>query len=142
MDEALRDGFIGAVNKTNLGKFLDFSVEDNSMRVVVGDAVNADQIFTKEKFHLLISDLPYGVQHFTTDQTRNPLAVIRQCVASWKTRLRKGGAVVLSFNGYIPKRRDLIAAFEQHGFEALDFSAEHRMSESILRDVVVFKLKA
>ena len=135
----LSDGFIGAANKAKRGKFLDFSAEEKNMRVVVGDASNADQIFKKEKFDLLVSDLPYGVQHFTTEQTRSPLAVIEQCTAIWKSCLKKNGAIVLSFNSNNPRRSALVAAFEREGFVTLPFSAAHRMSESIVRDVVIFK---
>jgi len=136
----LTEGFVGKPNKKDLGKFLDFGAEDATMRVVVGDARQADQIFKKDKFDLLVSDLPYGVQHFTTDKTRNPLAVIGESVEAWKRCLKPGAAIVLAFNSYIPKRAALIDTFEQAGFEALAFAAAHRMSESIVRDVVVFKL--
>jgi len=136
----LAEGFIGKPNKKGLGKFLDFSADDAMMRVVVGDARQADEIFKKDKFDLLISDLPYGVQHFTTDKTRNPLAVISESAEAWKRCLKTSGAIVLAFNSYIPKRAALIETFEQAGFEALEFSASHRMSESIVRDVVVFKI--
>jgi hypothetical protein len=138
----MMDGFIGKPNKNGQGKFLDFSAEDATMRVVVGDARHADQIFKKDKFDLLVSDLPYGVQHFTTDKTRNPLAVIGESVTAWKHCLKSGGAIVLAFNSYIPKRTAIIETFEQAGFEALAFSAAHRMSESIVRDVVVFKIQS
>jgi hypothetical protein len=136
----MMDGYIGKPNKRGPGKFLDFSVNNNNMRVVVGDAREADKIFKKEKFDLLVTDLPYGVQHFTTDKTRNPIAVISDSVAAWKNCLKAGGAIVLAFNSYMPKRSVLIQAFEMAGFEALAFSASHRMSESIVRDVVVFKM--
>ena len=136
----MAEGFIGGSKKN--GKFLDFSAADTSMRVVIGDARNADKIFKKEKFDLLVSDLPYGVQHFTTEKTRNPLSVIGECVDSWKSCLKKRGAIVLAFNSNNPKRDALIDVFEKQGFQALSFSAPHRMSESIVRDVVIFMLKA
>lgn len=137
----LSEGFTGAPNKKSLGKFLEFSAEESTMRVVVGDARNADQTFKKEKFDLLVSDLPYGVQHVTTEKTRSALAVIEQCVESWKKCLKKTGAIVLAYNRNNPKRDALIGVFEHGGFEAQPFSAEHRMSESIVRDVVIFKLR-
>ena len=137
----MSEGFIGAPNKQGSGKFLEFSAEESTMRVIVGEACNADQILKEEKFDLLVSDLPYGVQHFTTEKTRNPLAVIEQCVGSWKKCLKKTGAIVLAFNGNNPKREALIEVFGQGGFEPQPFSAEHRMSESIVRDVVIFTLR-
>lgn len=134
----MAEGFVGGSKKN--GKFLDFSAVNTSMRVVNGDARNADQIFKKEKFDLLVSDLPYGVQHFTTENTRNPLSVIEQCIDSWKNCLKKRAAIVLAFNSNNPKRDALIKTFEKSGFVAQSFSAPHRMSESIVRDVVIFKL--
>jgi len=137
----LSEGFIGAPHKQGSCKFLEFSAEESTMRVIVGEARNADQILKEEKFDLLVSDLPYGVQHFTTERTRNPLAVIEECVGSWKKCLKKTGAIVLAFNRNNPKRDSLIEAFGQGGFEPQPFSAEHRMSESIVRDVVIFMLR-
>lgn len=134
-----KEGFIGKSNKHNKGKFIDFSTNDNAMRVVAGDSIEAGTILKGEKFHLIVSDLPYGVQHFTTAKTRNPLAVLAECAAGWHDCLKPEGVMVLAFNRYIPKRDDLIAVFEAQGLQALEFSAPHRMSESIVRDIVVFK---
>ena len=126
-------------SKKGAGRFLDFSTDHCNMRIVVGDARHADSIFSKEKFDLLVSDLPYGVQHFTAAHSRNPLTVVGQCVESWRNCLKKGGAIVLAFNSYNPKRSALIEVFERGGLKAEQFSAEHRMSESIVRDIVIFK---
>lgn len=136
----LSEGFIGGQKKKRTGQFLDFNTEQGSMRIVIEDARKAEQVFKKEKFDLLISDLPYGIQHFTTEKTRNPLTIIEQCIKPWKTCLKKTGAIVLAFNSNNPKRIDLINAFEQCGFKAHTFSARHRMSESIIRDILVLQL--
>jgi 16S rRNA G966 N2-methylase RsmD len=137
----LADGFIGNPNRQNLGKFLNFTVCDTTMRVVIGDARNTETLFKKEKFDLIISDLPYGVQHFTNDLTRNPLAVISECVLPWKNSLKKHGAIVLAFNANCPTRDALNACFTEQGFHLNHFAAEHRMSESIVRNVAIFQLK-
>lgn len=136
----LTEGFVGAKdNKSNKGKFVDFAAENASMRVITGDTINAGSLLKGEKFHLLVSDLPYGVQHFTTSKTRNPLAVLKLCARDWYESLKPEGVMVLAFNSYMPKREELIALFEEHGMQALEFSAAHRMSESIVRDVVILK---
>ena len=84
----LRDGFIGKPNRQNKGKFIDFQLADNGMRFVIGDAREAAQLI-KDKVDLIVSDLPYGVQHFTTDKTRNPLDVIQESLPGWLDRLKK-----------------------------------------------------
>ncbi len=133
------EGFIGETRKKSIGKFIDFTAEESSMRMVVGNACDADQLFKKEKFDLVVSDLPYGVQHFTAEGARNPLNLIAQCVGPWRRCLKLDGAIVLAYNRNIPKREALTKVFEQEGVMALPFSAEHRMSESIVRDVIVLK---
>ena len=125
--------------KETTGKFLEFSAEKGAMRVITGDSINAAELLKGETFDLLVSDLPYGVHHHTTKQTRNPLAVLEACAKGWVETLKPGGALVLAFNSYIPKREELIELFEDHGLKALPFAAPHRVSESILRDVVVFR---
>lgn len=129
----------GKVNKKNKAKFIDFAANDASMRIFLGDSIEAYNLLEGQKFHLLISDLPYGVQHFTTNKTRNPLAVLGACAQGWAESLKPDGVMVLAFNSYIPKRKELIAVFADHGMQALDFSAPHRMSESIVRDVLILK---
>ena len=136
----LNEGFIGKANKKDLGKFLEFNVIDDQMKLIIGDAREANDILKGERFDLIVSDLPYGIQHFTTDNTRNPLAVLQEAIPAWKQSLKPGGSIVLSFNSYIPKRDQLIAAFAEQGLIAESFQAPHRMSESIVRDIVVFKV--
>jgi hypothetical protein len=136
------EGFVGKANRQNRGKFISFAANNASMRVIAGDSANAGSLLRGEKFNLLVSDLPYGIQHFTTEKTRNPLAVIKACAQGWSASLKPGGAMVLAFNSYSPKRDELIEVFADYQMEALDFSAAHRMSESIVRDVVILKKKA
>ena len=109
------------------------------MRVITGDSSNACKLLNNEKFNLIVSDLPYGVQHFTTNQTRNPIQVLKDCAADWKASLKPGGVMVLAFNRNIPKRKALLEVFTDQGMQDLGFTAPHRMSESIVRDIVVLK---
>ncbi|CAH0992474.1 hypothetical protein SIN8267_02600 [Sinobacterium norvegicum] len=136
---SFKEGFIGKANKHDKGKFIDFDAADSSMRMINGDSTEANTLLKNEKFDLLVSDLPYGVQHFTTDKTRDPISVLKDCVEAWSKSLKINGVIVLSFNRYLPRREKLIGVFESEGFSALDFSAEHRMSESIVRDVVILR---
>ncbi|MBN2343017.1 MAG: hypothetical protein JXR45_16085 [Deltaproteobacteria bacterium] len=134
----LNEGHVGGGMKKKDGRFLEFRTNDTSLKLVTGDARSADAIFRQEKFDLIISDLPYGVQHTTRDKTKNPMAVLRECASPWKRCLKENGAMVLAFNRNNPKRDDLVDIFENEKLTALPFSAPHRMSESIVRDVVIF----
>lgn len=132
-------GFIGRSNKQGRGKFGQFQFADQSLRLTIGDSREAARLLQGKRFHLLVYDLPYGIQHSTTSGTRNPLPVVRECAAGWIECMRKGAAMVLIFNSYQPARRDLAQLFVERGLQLQDFSAPHRMSESILRDLIVFK---
>ncbi len=133
----LREGSLGKARRDKAGRFLEFSSAGSRLRMLAGDARNATELLQGEKFDLLLSDLPYGVQHHTTAGTRNPLAVLADCAGPWRASLRSGGALVLAFNRYQPRRAELARVFTAAGFRPAAFSAPHRMSESIVRDVLL-----
>jgi SAM-dependent methyltransferase len=135
----MNEGFIGKANKQQRGKFLEFTADDTNIKIISGDAREAPALLKGEKFHLLVSDLPYGVQHVTTAGTRNPLQVLEECAEGWSESLKPGGALVLAFNSYLPRRDELLDLYRQYRLEPVEFSAPHRMSESIVRDVVVLR---
>jgi len=142
----IKEGFTHKSNRSNDGKFLEYSVltkdktVTQSAQFISGDAREAKKLLNAERFDIIMSDLPYGIQHQTQDGKRNPLETLNECALNWKKCLKPGGVIVLSFNRYIPKREAMIDAFTNTGLCLVDFQAPHRMSESIVRDIVVFKL--
>jgi hypothetical protein len=127
-------GRIGKVKKQ--GKFERFTFGDQKITMVNGDSCLAEWTENR-RFDLIVTDLPYGIQH-KGDEKRGPLAVVEDCAPHWAASLKTGGAIVLIFNEYQTKRRDLAAMFGAQGLEVSEFSAPHRMSESIVRDLIVF----
>lgn len=127
-------GRIGQVKKQ--GKFERFTFGDQKITMVNGDSRLADWAENR-RFDLIVTDLPYGVQH-KGDEKRSPLSVIEECAPHWAASLKAGGAMVLIFNTYQTKRTALEAMFEAQGLEARPFAVPHRMSESIIRDLIVF----
>ena len=134
----LKEGVIGKTNRKGAGRFIDFNAEGSRMRMVTGDAADSDRLF-KQKFDLIVSDLPYGIQHNGSDGRYNPLEMIKGCAPAWYRSLKQNGVMVLAFNSYQPKRQALLDALTGQGLEAMPFSAPHRMSESIIRDIVVLQ---
>jgi len=143
------DGFIGKPNRQDTGKFLQFEIasqaknsnaetEYQTARLITGDSTAAKRLIQNKTVSLIVADLPYGVQHVTTSGSRNPLPVIEACAKQWVDCLVSKGVMVLIFNSYQPKRQALIDLFSEHGLQVESFSAAHRMSESIVRDLVVF----
>ena len=136
----LNEGFVNSKEQSqNRGKFIDFAVSSNSFRLINGDSRQAGNLLNGEKFNLLISDLPYGVQHYTAEKTRNSIGLLESCAQEWSDCLKPGGVMVLAFNRYQPKRKEMVDVFTGIGLRDLEFTAPHRMSESIVRDVVVFR---
>lgn len=133
--EALR-GRIGKEKRTGMTSRFVFGSQ--KLLMVTGDSGN---VLWQEgqKFDLVVSDLPYGIQHPGRDR-RNPLSVVEEVAGAWVTGLRPGGVVALLFNDLQTQRASLQTLFEGFGLEALPHAFRHRMSESIVRDLLVLRL--
>jgi len=121
------------------GAFLDlrFPVDDVRLRLVTGDSRHLPRLVQKKRFDLIVSDLPYGVQFVGPKGTRNPIEVLRACAPAWAASLNPGGAMVLIYNRLQPAREQLAAPFVEAGLVLSPTEMAHRMSESILRDLLV-----
>lgn len=131
-------GFVGRANRQDSGRFLQYVLGGATLKLIVGDSRDAVDLLQRERFDLIVADLPYGVQHVGPRGTRNPMEEISACAPGWAASLRGGGAMVLIFNAKQPKRAELVLPFAAAGLVEQSFSARHRMSESIVRDLVVF----
>ena len=130
------EGFVGKKNKKGIGKFVQYEMAEHTLRLIAGDSRNAPELLNEKRFDLIVCDLPYGVL-FGGGSRRNPLDLVSDCARGWLASLRSDGALVLIFNSYQPKRDALAAVFAHLGARIETFSAPHRMSESIVRDLLV-----
>lgn len=135
----LNEGWNQKANKSGVGKFLEFTAAGSSAKFVTGDAQRADTMTHKKPFDLIVTDIPYGVQHMGGKNSRSPLETIQNCAPVWMSCLRKGGAMAIAYNSNIPKKDQMIAAFDGLGGDVIDIPVAHRMSESIVRDILVLK---
>ncbi len=113
---------------------------------VQGNAAHTDQYFRKNHFHLIVGDLPYGVQHGNTagrakSFAQNPSELLREFLPAWITVLKPGGAVVIAWNSFLASPKKLAAIFAEQGFEVKTDAPynqfEHMVDHSIKRDVLV-----
>jgi hypothetical protein len=127
-------------NKRGLGQFLEYRFPDAAvrLRLVTGDSRDLAPLVQHVQFPLLVADLPYGIQHRGASR-RSPIDVLTACAPSWADALLPGGAMALVFNRFQPSRTALNTLFEAQGLIALDWVFAHRMSESIHRDILVFR---
>ena len=132
-------GNIGKKNKHGIGAFHEVEWEHSKSKLIIADSSAISSDFLSERFHLVVSDIPYGIQFFGKNNQRNPLQLIEDCAASWIDRLYPNGIIVIVYNALLPKREAIIKTFVQHNMEILPFTSPHRMSESIKRDIIVLK---
>jgi len=132
-------GQLGGKSRDGSGRFIRYSIGGTSLRLITGDARRTRDTLRREQFPMLVTDLPYGIQHRGKDGWRDPTGVLKACAPVWADHLLGGGVMVLAFNALLPKTDVLVDIFEGAGLERLPVSVPHRMSESILRDVAVFR---
>ncbi len=114
---------------------------------VAGNSMYSNMYFKKSYFHMLVGDLPYGVQHgnVTTEKqsslTRNPSELLEACLPAWKQVLKPGGVVALAWNSNVLSREKMTELLEKHGLTVLKegcyLQFEHRVDQSIRRDLIV-----
>lgn len=136
----LAEGWVQKANKKGVGKFLEFQAAGQVAKIVTGDTVHLPDLLGRKPFDLLVTDIPYGVQHMGgADGARSPLAVIQAAAPGWAQAMAPGGVMAIAYNRNIPKRAEMIAAFDGLGLDIIDRDVAHRMSESILRDVLLLR---
>ena len=117
--------------------------DTRTLSLFLGDTGLTGELCKKSPAHLLVADLPYGVQHAPQDgkRTESFMQVMKRALPQWKDAVRKGGAIALSFNTLTLKKADLIQLLTDAGFTPLteapynDF--EHFVEQAVNRDFVV-----
>lgn len=117
--------------------------DTRTLSLFLGDTGLTGELCKKSSAHLLVADLPYGVQHAPQDgkRTETFMQVMKRALPQWKDAVRKGGAVALSFNTLTLKKADLVQLLSDAGFTPLteapydDF--EHFVEQAVNRDFVV-----
>lgn len=118
--------------------------ETLSLRLIACDGTRLSGLLKKERFSLIVADLPYGVQHAPGAQGKKTAPfeeVVAASVAEWKRLLVPGGAMALAFNvNTLPaeKVRGLMEAaglqvMRGEGYDGL----AHFVEQAITRDVAV-----
>ena len=117
--------------------------DTRTLSLFLGETGLTGELCRKSPAHLLVADLPYGVQHAPQDgkRTESFIQVMKRALPQWKDAVRKGGAIALSFNILTLKRADLVQLLSDAGFTPLteppyhDF--QHFVEQAVTRDFVV-----
>ncbi len=123
--------------------------EEQHFEIVAGNSKYCDCYFKKESFHILVGDLPYGVQHGnvadkktqSSSLTRSPQALVKTCAPAWKKVLVPGGVLALSWNSNVFSKADFTSLLTSKGFTVLAGGTydmfEHRVDSAIMRDLII-----
>lgn len=115
------------------------------LTVVNGDSISARDFFKPDSFDVLVTDLPYGVQHGSRPRPaaleRSPTDLLAAALPTWVELVRPGGAFGLSWNTYGGDRGELERLCAKAGLEVCSGPAyagfAHRVDQAINRDVLV-----
>lgn len=136
---------VSGPNKSFTAKRHTIDFENQHFEMICGDSKYCDQYFSSDFFHIVVGDLPYGVQHGNQagGKHRSPSGLLHGCVKGWHKVLKKQGVLVLSWNVHVLSREQMEGILEKYGFIVMKEppfdGLEHTVDASILRDVVVAK---
>jgi hypothetical protein len=112
------------------------------LRLACGDTELAPALCRRHPAHVLIADLPYGIQH-APQFGRKPESfrqLLTRAIPAWKKALLPGAALAVSFNTLtFPTRQviDIIRSAELTPREDECFSnLRHEVEQAVVRDVV------
>ena len=106
------------------------------------DSTKLNVVCKKESAHLIVSDLPYGVQHAPGGKKGTSLEdMLYDVLPVWTRTLKRGGAMALSFNVNTLAPDMVRGMMAEWGLDVMDGAAycglEHWVEQAITRDVAV-----
>ena len=112
------------------------------LRLAAGDTSLAPALCRRRPVHLLVADLPYGVQH-APQFGRKPesfSALLSRALPSWKKALLPGGVAAVSFNTLTFPTQQVLDIARASGFTPCEggifASLRHEVEQAVVRDVL------
>lgn len=115
------------------------------LKLGVGDTADVQALCRKTPVHLVLADLPYGIQHapLSGSGPESFVSLLTRALPRWKEALCPGGVVGLSFNTLTLPTRQVIGIAVSSGFVPVDDAVysdlRHEVEQSVVRDVVFLK---
>ena len=112
--------------------------DTRTLRMILGDTRDAQALLKPESVHLMVTDVPYGVQKGTAGRQDSIGGTLEKALPAWHDTLKPGGVLAMSFNTYVTKRAELERLCRLAGFELVETgSLEHWVEQAVNRDVIV-----
>lgn len=113
------------------------------IRLVNADATATRETFGKNAFHMIVCDLPYGVQHASHGGSLEQL--LGKVLPGWGEALRSGGTIAVSFNAQTLKTATVHECMAKAGLEPLTQGSyqnfSHWVEQAVTRDIAVCRRK-
>lgn len=114
-----------------------------ALEMINGDAARTAEMVKPNSVHLIVSDLPYGVQHAPRENGGMSALgrLVKRVAPGCVKALKPGGAVAFSFNLNTLRRKEVEQVLAEVGLEVMteapyaDFS--HWVEQAVDRDVVI-----
>jgi hypothetical protein len=111
----------------------------HSLRAAECDCALIGRLFGKTRYHVMATDLPYGVQHAPGGGSLEKL--LARSLPAWRDALLPGGGLALSFNTNILKLETMRGLMEDAGFIVMRSGPwdgfSHWVEQAVDRDVAV-----
>ena len=116
--------------------------ETRSLALYEGDTSLAGSLMRKHPAHVLVADLPYGVQHAPQagQKPESFECLLSRALPAWREALLPCGALALSFNSLTLKTAAVYDLLRQAGFLPVTSPAfsnlAHSVEQAVIRDLV------
>ena len=114
-----------------------------TLRLISGDSGQLARMMKPNSCHVIVGDLPYGVQHAPQEGhgLSSPERLLSRIAGGCAQVLKKGGIAAFSFNAFTLTREKAAAALEAAGLEVLSqppFDGfAHWVEQAVERDAVL-----
>ena len=114
--------------------------DTRTLRMILCDTRDAGALLKSESVHLMVTDVPYGVQKGTAGKQDSIGGTLGAAMGGWAQSLKRGGVLAMSFNTYVTKRAELESICERAGLEIVQTEPlEHWVEQAVNRDVILAK---
>ncbi len=112
--------------------------DTRTLRMIQGDTRDALALLKVKSVHLMVTDIPYGVQKGTAGKQDSIGGTLEKALPAWHDALKPGGVLAMSFNTYVTRRAELESLCRLAEFEIVETgSLEHWVEQAINRDVIL-----
>ena len=112
------------------------------LRLSSGDTALCHALCRRSAAHLLVADLPYGIQHAPQfgHRPESFSALLSRVLPAWKKALLPNGVAAVSFNTLTFPTEQVISIVRSSGFTPVEGgvfgSLRHEVEQAVVRDVV------